>query len=515
MDLNRKLQKIVEEFPDRIALIFQDKQITFSQFDRKVGRIAAGMAKIGIGRGDNIGMILPNGLNFVYSFFAITRTGATTVPMNPLLKEDELKYKLNMAEIHFLIMTEAHLPTIEHIIDDLPKLEKFIIVHRQRASLERELPPKLRQRFLTLGDVTQKRPRKTLPPRIDDDDVAEILFTSGTTGKPKGVMLSHGNLDANTDSVIAHYGVTEKDRMVTTLPLCSSYGCTVSMLTPLLAGASIILFPKFNPMKVIENIKKYRATMFPAVPTMFIYLNRLPESVPFDFTSLKCCISGGGPLRFDVQEEFEKRYGVAIYEGDGPTEASPVTSMNPLGGLRKPGSIGRPILNVQMKIVDEEDHQLPTNHVGEIVVKGPNVMKGYYKDPEATSYTLRGGWLHTGDIGKVDHDGYFYIIDRLHDTIIVGGRSVYPKEVEKVLYTHEAVLECAIVGMPDDLLGEVPGGFVVLKNRSDVKEKDLINFCKDRIADFKVPRTVQFRESLPKSLTGKVLRRVLKAGKLN
>ncbi|HZG70168.1 MAG TPA: AMP-binding protein, partial [Chondromyces sp.] len=346
-------------------------------------------------------------------------------------------------------------------------------------------------------------------PKIDEEETAVILYTSGTTGKPKGAMLSHKNLYSNARDVADYLEFNKDDRVITVLPMFHVFCLTVSLNAPLIKGASLLISSKFSPKYTFYLAKTYKATVFAGVPTMYNFLYQYPESNPADFSSLRLCISGGSSMPLALLENFEKKFSTTISEGYGLSEASPVTCFNPLDRPRKAGSIGQSIKNVENKVVDELGEELPAGRVGELIVRGPNVMKGYYKMPEASAVTIRDGWLYTGDLARMDEDGYLYIVDRKKDLIIVGGYNVYPREVEEVLYGHPDIIEAAVLGAPDTDYGESVRCFVVSAN-PELSEQDIILYCKEHLAEYKVPKAVEFLDELPKNTTGKILRRALK-----
>ena len=341
-----------------------------------------------------------------------------------------------------------------------------------------------------------------------------MQYTGGTTGVPKGAMLTHRNLMANVHQVLAWAPGLEPGRevMLGVLPFFHVYGMTVSMNFGIALGAKLVLLPRFDIKQVIQAIERHKVTLFPGVPTMYVAFNTFPGIEKRDIRSIKVCISGAAPLPVEVQERFEKLTGAKLVEGYGLSEAAPVTHCNPIYGKRKKGSIGLPLPSVDARVLDPEFRPLPPGEAGELAVKGPNVMKGYWNRPEESAAALREGWLLTGDIARMDEEGYFYIVDRKKDMIIAGGYNIYPREVEEVLYQHEAVLEAAVAGVPDPYRGETVKAFVVLKDeyKGKVTEKELEAFARERLAPYKVPKLWEFRDELPKTAVGKVLRRVLR-----
>lgn len=346
-------------------------------------------------------------------------------------------------------------------------------------------------------------------PQLQDDDTAVILYTSGTTGKPKGAMLTHRNLYSNAADVADYLGYTENDRVIATLPMFHVFCLTVALNAPIVSGATILVMPRFSPKEVFQVAAEQKATVFAGVPTMYNFLYQYPEGRVEDLQTLRLCVSGGASMPVALLENFEKKFNVMVSEGYGLSEASPVTCFNPLDRPRKAGSIGTNILNVENKVVNELGEEVPAGMVGELIVRGPNVMKGYYKMPEETAAAIRGGWLYTGDLARMDEEGYFYIVDRKKDLVIVGGYNVYPREVEEVLYAHEGVNEAIAIGVPDDNQGEVVQAFVVLKDQS-VTAEELIHYCSLHLAKYKVPAAIEFLDELPKNTTGKILRRALR-----
>lgn len=346
-------------------------------------------------------------------------------------------------------------------------------------------------------------------PEIHGDDVAVILYTSGTTGKPKGAMLTHKNLYSNAMDVSHDLKMTGDDRIITVLPMFHVFSLTDCLNAPILSGAAILIVPKFSPKEIFRLGKKYKPTIFFGVPTMFNFLYQFPEGKPEDLESLRFCFSGGASLPVSMLRNFEEKFNVVILEGYGLSEASPTTTCNPLDRERKPGSIGTSITHVETKVVNDFGEEVTVGEVGELIIRGPNVMKGYYKMPEETSRVIKDGWLYTGDLAKMDEDGYFYIVDRKKDLIIVGGYNVYPREVEEVFYHHPAIVEAAVFGVPDPDRGEAVVAYVATKDPLITVEQ-LYAYCKEHLAKYKLPSVIEIIEELPKSGTGKILRRVLK-----
>ncbi len=463
------------------AIFFEGGSTTHGHLRKKINSLAASLRRAGVGPGVHVALVFPNVPDFVFSYFAVLAAGGVVVPVNPLFKPYEMKYILSHSDARLVLYSRFFENTV-------------------KKSVSKEV---LLADELVLSQWMEKDEEFTPTPR-EKNDLAVIMYTSGTTGRPKGAMLSHGNLLADSEAVIEGLKLEREDVMLTVLPLFHSFGAMVGMISPLRRGARTALVPRFTPEAVIKAIKQYGATVFPAVPPMFALLNRVKDISRQDLPSLKYCISGGAPLPLEVMEEFERKFGVPIYEGDGPTECSPVTSVNPIGGKRKPGSIGLPVKNVEMEIADEEGNFLPPGQIGEIVVRGPNVFLGYYKDPQATKEAFFGDWFRTGDLGKKDEEGYFYIVDRKKDMIIVDGLNVYPREVEELLYRFPQVAEAAVVGKPHPLHGEIPVAFVSLKDRSGWDEARVRKYLRKHLAQYKIPRQFYILDSLPKTPTGKI-----------
>ncbi len=490
----------VRRVPDRPALVLRDRCLTYRDLDRRVRAASGLLAKMGIGSGSRVVLMCPNVPEFGVGYLGVLTAGATVVPLNPLLKPEEVRYILEDSGAAAMVALEASLP----------------ILRAARAGLGSRCP------ILSLdGAAAGEAGDVSLPeagPAVAGvsaatgaaEDVAVCLYTSGTTGRPKGALLSHRNLIANVWSFRSVLHVSEEDVFLAALPLFHAYGATVLFLEPLSMGATIVVEPRFVPEAVLRAIVQHRVTLFAGVPSMYAVLAGSPR-LGGDLSSLRLCISGGAPLPVAVAEAFEAKYGVPIYEGYGPTECAPVLTVNPPFGKRKLGSVGLPIPQVELRVVDDRGNTLPPGEVGEIVARGPNVMQGYLNRPAETAEVLRDGWYHTGDLGRVDEDGYYYIVDRKTDLILVGGLNVYPREVELVLAAHPAVAEAAVVGVPDQIRGEAPKAFVILRNGQQVTGQDLLQWCRQRLANYKVPRGVVVVTDLPRTVTGKILKSAIRS----
>jgi len=481
--------------PERPAIVFRDRRLTYRGLARLAGAVSGLLREMGVGARDRIVLMSPNVPEFGAGYLGILMAGATVVPLNPLLKEEEVRYVLEDSGAVAMVGLGASLP----------------LLRAARAGLGRRCP------ILSLdGPAEGEAGDLSLPEAVQDlvrfpvaagtaEDVAVCLYTSGTTGRPKGALLSHRNLMANVESFRAVLRVTEDDVFLAALPLFHAYGATVLFLEPLSMGATIVVEPRFVPEAILRAMVQHRVTLFAGVPSMYAVLVASPR-LAGDFSSLRLCISGGAPLPVAVAEAFEAKYGIPIYEGYGPTECAPVLTVNPPFGRRKLGSVGPPIPQVDLRVVDDQGNPLPPGEIGEIVARGPNVMQGYLNRPAETAEVLRDGWYHTGDLGRVDEDGYYYIVDRKTDLILVGGLNVYPREVELVLAGHPAVAEAAVVGVPDPIRGEAPKAFVILRDGQQVAAQDLLQWCRQRLANYKVPRSIAVVADLPRTVTGKILK---------
>ncbi len=511
MNLSSRLDEISKQFGSKTAYYFMDKGSTYGELNEAVNRFASGLEKLGVKKGDHVALILGNSPHFVIALYGALRLGAKIIPINPIYTPDEIGYIVKNGDVKVIVSLDLLVPLAEKMHNLLPNVEHYIVCESgdERAKgldpTQLSVYSKLKSftQLLTSGESGYNGPD------LNEDDVAIILYTSGTTGKPKGAMLTHRNLYSNASDVGAYLKMSGDDRVVTTLPMFHVFCLTVALNAPLLNGATLLIVPRFSPAEIFELAKKYEPTVFAGVPTMYNFLYQYPEGNPEDLSSLRLCISGGASLPVALLKNFEQKFNVVVSEGYGLSEASPVTTFNPLDRPRKAGSIGTSILNVENKVVNELGEEVPVGQVGELVVKGPNVMKGYYKMPEETAATIRDEWLYTGDLAKQDEDGYIYIVDRKKDMIIVGGYNVYPREVEEVLYEHPEVVEVAVLGVPDPNLGEAVKCFVVKKNE-ELTENELLAYCQEHLAKYKLPKSIEFLEELPKNTTGKILRRALK-----
>ncbi len=487
MNLAAAFSAIVKTRPEKPAVFWGESQITYAGLQEQTFAVAAQLAEnFGIKPGDRVGLWLKNRPEFIPALFGVFQAGAVLVPINNFLKPAEVGYILNDAGIDVLITDEelgVHFPALSSA---RPALRMLAVEKLSSEIANRKSPIANRM----------------------ESDLAVIIYTSGTTGRPKGAMLSHGNLLHNVNSCRLVLDTVDSDRYAVLLPLFHSYMLTVGLLLPLLNGASIVLIKSLHhPQHILREIYQHAATTLPAIPQFYRTLAHanLPAKLPF-----RLCVSGAAPLPVQVLKEFEEKHQIPLIEGYGLSEASPVVTKNPFRGVRKPGSIGLPIPNVEVSIQDDTGRQLATGETGEVCVRGGNVMLGYWNNPEETAKAMRGDWLLTGDIGYRDADGYYYITDRKKDMLLVNGINVYPREIEEVLYQFAGVKEAAVIGVPDPRKGEHPVAFVAPAEGVTLDEKAMLQFVRQNLADYKVPKHVVFMPALPRNPTGKILKTALR-----
>jgi len=531
------LDQAVARFPRQTALIYYGTRISYAQLSTLANRFAIALQRLGVRKGDRVAVSLPNVPQYPIAFYGALKAGAVVVPTNPLYTEREMQHQLADSGARVLVMLDMFYPTVravrkqtnvEQIIianpaDFLPPLLRTLYPLSQRKAKHQEprLTPQELRADPTLHSMSETLVPRTkggvevfnLPVPANSDDLAVLQYTGGTTGISKGAMLTHGNLLANAFQT-RHWtpkAVEGQEFSLCVAPFFHSYGLTVGMNLTMLAGGTMILLPNFKPKEVVKTIARYHPTLFPGIPTMYVAIMREINGHADFMKSIKFCISGAAPLPAKVQEDFERLTGGKLVEGYGLSEASPVTHCNPLNENCKNGSVGLPLPNIEAMIMDgETGKQLPAGETGEIMVKGPNIMQGYWNRKQETDAIFHDGWMHTGDLGYMDEKGYFYIADRSKDLIVASGFNVYPREVEEVLYRHEAVEEACVVGVPDEYRGENVAAVLILKpgfTASDELRASIIAHCKKELTAYKVPKIVEFRNTLPKSLVGKILRR--------
>lgn len=528
------LEEMARKYPDHTALIFKDTRLTFREYNEAVDRFAAALQGLGVRKGDRVAVHLPNVPQFPIAYYAILRIGGIVVPCNPIYTARELKYQLKDSGAEVCVTLSLMYPLIKQIRADTAL--RHVIV----AQVKTYLPPLLRVLFTLLkekkeghrvdisgdanttwfSDVLAQAPARPQPVEIGWDDIAVLMYTGGTTGVSKGAQLTHKNILVNAYQCKVWLNPAEATEVsLTALPLYHSYAMTTCMNLSTLTAATMVLIPNPRDLEdVLKNITRHKPTQYPGVPAMYVAINNYPHLSKYDISSIKACISGAAALPVEVQQRFQELTGARLVEGYGLSEASPVTHANPIFGENRVGTIGLPWPDTEVKIVDVDTGEkvLGVGELGELCVRGPQVMSGYWNMPEETANSLRpdpaGGdpWLYTGDIAVMDEDGYFQIRDRKKDMILgAGGFNVYPREIEDVLYEHPKVMEAAAVGIPVEGKGERPKVFVVLKPGETATEEEIIEFCKQNLAAYKVPRWVEFRSELPKTAVGKILRRVL------
>ncbi|MBC7289289.1 MAG: long-chain fatty acid--CoA ligase [Armatimonadetes bacterium] len=484
------------EHADRPALIYEGRHISYGALSEAVGALQAGLMEMGVRPGDRLAMMLPNSPEFAITFFAAQACGAEVVLLNILQAPPEIAYVINDSGARWLVAAGVFEDRLKETIPQCPGLRGIVAAG----------PVSLPQAATLEALISANAGTPITPAERSPEDVAVLLYTSGTTGRPKGAMLSHRNViwDAWAANQTLHVGPT--DVFMGALPLFHAYGFTVNLTLPTLVGACQVLMQRFAAVRCLELIEAHRATVLAAVPTMFQLMLRARRQPDYDLSSLKVGVSGGAPVPIEVLHEFERRFGTYMLEGYGPTEAAPVVSVNPRYGVRKFGSVGPPLPGIEVKVVDDNDQTLPVGEVGELCVRGPNVMLGYWNAPELTAQAIRDGWLHTGDLARLDEDNYIYIVDRKKDLIIVGGLNVYPREVEDVIYELPQVAEAAVVGVPHSIKGEDVVAYVAFKEGQHLNPEHILDHCRRHLAPFKVPREIVIVNELPKSLIGKILR---------
>ncbi|MEM4541522.1 MAG: long-chain fatty acid--CoA ligase [Archaeoglobaceae archaeon] len=520
-----------KKFPDKVAFDFYGTKITFKQLDEASKKIVSFLYDMGVEKGDRVVVGLPNTPHYPIVANAILRAGGVMVQCNPIYPPRELKHVVKDSGAELMFAIENMYPNLKPLLEEglfkkliICKIEDYLrfplnalfkaFVKKKRFG---EIKIEPRSEVMDYMDL-MKYPKNDKTVEVDPkNDVAVFQYTGGTTGLPKGAMLTHFNLVANAHQVASwDPKAGPNDVYLGALPAFHSYGFTMANAGVLLGG-KIVLIPDPREFSIyLKLIQKHKVTTFPGVPTMYIALLQDPKLTKYDLSSIRACISGAAPLPVEVKKKWEEVTGGKLVEGYGLSEASPVTHCNPLYGLNKAGSIGIPMPDTLAVVVDDDGNILPPGQVGELAIYGPQVMKGYWMMENETAKVLINGWLLTGDMAKMDEDGYFYIVDRKKDLIIAGGYNIYPREVEEVLYEHPAVLEAAVIGVPDPYRGETVKAFIQLKPeyKGKVKEEDILNFCRDKLAPYKVPKLIEFRDELPKSLVGKVLRRALKEEEL-
>ncbi len=500
-------EKNARERGKKKALFFEDEVYTFHRFDDMVGKLAHGLKKLGLEAGDVVALHLPNGPEFTVTMFAIWRIGAVVTPINPALTPEEICYQLQDSEAKIWIYDIQLRDRVYKVLEQLGETTPLCIVTGDKKSegalLWTDVFADEGVPFIRLKSMEKEM-----------KEIALIIYTSGTTGKPKGVMLSHKNIYYMTRSLVKAMELTDNDRALLILPLFHVNGIMVTLLSPFFVGGSTVICRKFHPGKFFSIVKRYKPTYFSAVPTIYGMLLDLPEGAEkdIDMSCLRFGICGAAPMPRDLFLRFEQRYPIKIIEGYGLSEGTVASTLNPVHGQRKIGSIGLPLPDQVVKIFNEQNQEVLPGEIGEIIISGKNLMHGYLNRPEATKEILKGGWLRSGDLGYKDEDGYIYIVDRKKDIIIRGGQNVYPAEIENILYQHPAVYEAAVIGVEDEKYGEEVKAFVSLKKeyQNQLDEKAIIQFCQKKLAYYKIPKTIEFLDELPKNSVGKITKALLR-----
>lgn len=522
------LKESAEEFPDKVSIHFQGKELTFREVHESALKFAAYLKSIGLQKGERVAVMLPNCPQGVISFFGILMAGGVVVQTNPTYTERELEYQMKDSGAKIILAMDILFPRvsavasrteIEHIIvtaikEYLPFPKNLIYPFIQKKQYGIVINVEHAGNHHLFSEIMKRRITEEVTVPIDvDNDLALLQYTGGTTGFPKGVMLTHKNLLANAKMCNAwlYKNKRGEEKILAILPFFHVYGMTTVLVLSVMEGNTMIIMPKFDVKATLKTIQKQKPTMFPGAPTMYIGLLNHPDIAKYDLSSINACISGSASLPLEVQEQFEKITGGKLVEGYGLSETSPVTHANFIWDQpRVKGSIGLPWPDTDAVILSLENfEELPPNEIGEIAIKGPQVMQGYWNRPDETEKTFKNGWLLTGDLGYMDEQGFFYVVERKKDTIIAGGFNIYPREVEEVLYEHEAIQEVVVAGIPDPYRGETVKAYVVLKKNARATEEELNEFARKNLASYKVPRSYEFRNELPKTTVGKILRRVL------
>jgi long-chain acyl-CoA synthetase len=526
------LEDTARNFPDRIAIIFLGKKLTYRKLYELVQQFATVISTLGIKTGDRVACILPNSPQFAIVYYGVMQAGGIFVQMNPLNSEKEIQFQLADSGAETVIVADVlDLPNKVKKVKSETPLKRIIYTSiKEYLPFPKNLlyplvakPPKFErgEGIFFLKELLAKRAPSPPSVTVNQDDVALLLYTGGTTGISKGCMLSQRNLVSNAIQSSLWFPKAErgKEIFLSVLPFFHSFGMTTCLNLPIYLGATMMIVLRFERDKLggfLKDIQRIRPTIFPGVPAMYQAINNFPDVGKYDLSSVKFCLSGAAPLPVEVCRKFEQITGGKLVEGYGLTEASPVTHCNPLFGKRKIGSIGLPFPDTDCEIADVETGEgpLPVGEIGELRIKGPQVMKGYWNNPEETEECLKDGWLYTGDIGKMDEEGYFSILDRKKDMIITGGFNVYPRDIDEVLFQHPKIKDAVAVGIPDPYHGEIVKAFVVLKDGETANEEEIIAFCRENLARYKVPKMVEFRQELPKTMIGKVLRKALREEEL-
>ena len=514
-NLGFMLEQSSKIYPNKDVVLFATTKINYKTLNAMVNQVANGLVATGLKQGDTIALSCPNLPFFPVVYYAILKIGAIVVPLNVLLKKDEIKYHLedSKAKAYFCFIGTPELPMAKEGkagFDQVKACKNFFLI---TPTPDTPVPEEFKG-LQTLFGLMKDKSSAFSSVSTNADDIAVLLYTSGTTGKAKGAALTHSNIYQNALTCQTLFKTDANDRFLIALPLFHSFGQTTQMNHAVLIGASMLLIARFDPKAVLDAFQNQGITTFAGVPTMYWALLNYPEKNKYDFEkirkNLRLVASGGASLPVEIIKQFDEEFQVPILEGYGLSETSPVATFGRLDLVRKPGSIGVPIVGCEVKLVDEKGKEPKIGETGEILIRGVNIMKEYWGKPKETAEAFKDGWFHSGDIGRVDEDGYYYIVDRVKDMIIRGGFNVYPRELEEVLMTHPAVSLCTVIGIPDKQYGEEIKAFIVKKPNAQVTEEEIITWSKEKMASYKYPRHVEFREALPMTATGKILKRDLR-----
>lgn len=566
MTLGEMLERSAQRYPDKIAIVFKDRQVTYKELNRDANRLGRALNTLGVDKSDKVGILMPNCPEFVVGVFAALKAGAVSVALNALLSGHELTYVINNSDMKAIIAAPPYDELLAMLRPQIPQVKHIITLNEEPEA----------EGLLSYSALMEPHNDSNLKPAISLEDMASIYYTSGTTGLPKGAMLTHVNILSSTVAIGKAVTASRKDVPLTCVPLFHTLAMTACIMVPIFGGMTNVLLENFLPQPVLKGFSDWKVTIFVGVPTMFAVLANMPHLERYDISHLRLGYCGGAPLTTAIAEKFESKFPAKIYEGYGLSECAPLVSVNPLNH-RKIGSIGKAADRVSWKIVDQDGNEVPPNTVGEIAVSGPNVMKGYYKNEEATNQCIQGKegceitdgtlaslkregvpdnilqrlkslkgkefikepqflytiekhigkeqaakyqdlilqytrrrWFYTGDLAYMDEDGFVFIADRKKDMLIVGGENVYPKEIENILTQYPGIEDAGVIGVEDPIRGEVPKAYIVPKLGASIDEKDVLEFCRKHLAQFKVPRSIEVIDEIPKNITGKILKRVLR-----
>lgn len=498
MNITELLTSTAARLPDQPVLYFKKEAMTYKELQSRVFRTAAGLKNLGVQKGTKAALMMTNRPEYIIAYFGILAAGGTVVPINPAFKEKEVTYILNDSESELLITEDAAKEVILQARDQLTSIKELVLLSETADD-----------RFTPWYKLDSPSPISHITP-LDSEDTAQIIYTSGTTGSPKGAMITHGNLNWMSITAAVYNQMVPSDRVLCVLPLFHAYAKLQGFLAPIAHGCTIYLEERFHPVDTLKAIAGNKITIFLGVPTMYALFAQVPQLVQqLDFSHLRTAGSGGASLPAELLHKTNESLGVDISEGYGLTESTVMLMTTHRSLPKKLNSVGMPLPGIDLKVVDPEGKEVPPHAVGEVIFRGPNMMKGYYKKPQETENTIKDGWLYTGDLAYRDEDGYHFIVDRKKDIIIRGGFNVYPRELEETLYTHPAVVECSVIGRPDPIFGEKTVAYIAKKD-PDLTEEALRDFCKDKLSEYKVPDYICFIDQIPKSGTGKILKMALK-----